>query len=56
MITSDIDSGGMKMTIETSFTMLLKKPNLTLITWTQKNMPMPGMAQFNTVGGKPCVG
>jgi outer membrane lipoprotein-sorting protein len=49
MITSDIDSGGMKMTIETSFTILLKKPNLYLITWTQKNMPMPGMAQSGAV-------
>jgi hypothetical protein len=48
-ITSDIDTGGTKMTIETSFSILLKKPNLYLISWTQKNMPMPGMAQSGAV-------
>lgn len=41
-ITSDIDTGNMKMTMETTFTVRLKKPNLFLITWTQK-MPMGGM-------------
>ena len=48
-ITSDIDSGQVKMTMETSFSILLKKPNLYLISWTQKNMPMAGMAQSGTV-------
>jgi outer membrane lipoprotein-sorting protein len=48
-ITSDIDTGGTKMNIETSFSIILKKPNLYLISWTQKNMPMPGMAQSGTV-------
>lgn len=48
-ITSDIDTGGMKMNTETSFSILLKKPNLYLISWTQKNMPMPGMAQSGAV-------
>lgn len=48
-ITSDIDSGGTKMTLETSFSILLKKPNLYLITWTQNNMPMAGMAQSGAV-------
>ena len=48
-ITSDIDTGGTKMTIETSFSILLKKPNLYLISWNQKNMPMPGMAQSGAV-------
>lgn len=48
-ITSDIDHGGKKMTMETSFSMLLKKPNLYLISWTQKNMPMPGMSQSGAV-------
>ena len=48
-ITSDIDTGGMKMKTETSFSILLKKPNFYLISWTQKNMPMPGMVQSGTV-------
>ncbi len=48
-ITSDIDTGGMKMNTETSFSILLKKPNLYLISWTQKNMPMPGMTQSGAV-------
>ncbi len=48
-ITSDIDTGGMKMKTETSFSILLKKPNLYLISWTQKNMPMPGMVQSGAV-------
>jgi hypothetical protein len=48
-ITSDIDSGGKKMQIVTSFSILLKKPNLYLISWTQENMPMPGMVQSGAV-------
>lgn len=48
-ITSDIDTGGMKMKTETSFSILLKKPNLYLISWTQKYMPMPGMMQSGAV-------
>jgi len=48
-ITSDIDTGGMKIKAETSFSILLKKPNLYLISWTQKNMPMPGMVQSGAV-------
>jgi len=48
-ITSDIDTGATKMNTETSFSILLKKPNLYLISWTQKNMPMPGMAQSGAV-------
>ena len=49
-ITSDFDTGdGMKMKTETSFSILLKKPNLYLISWTQKNMPMPGMVQSGAV-------
>ncbi len=48
-ITSDIDTGGMKMSIETSFSIMLKKPNLYLISWTQKNMPLPSMAQSGAV-------
>ena len=48
-ITSDIDTGGMTMKIETSFSILLKKPNLYLISWTQKNMTMPGMVQSGAV-------
>lgn len=48
-ILSEIDFGGMKRNTETSFSILLKKPNLYLISWTQKNMPMPGMAQSGAV-------
>ena len=33
-ITSNMDISGMKMKIETSFSILLKKPNLYLISWT----------------------
>ncbi len=46
--TSDIDTGGMKMKAETSFSILLKKPNLYLISWTvtPKYMSIPGMAEF----------
>src|ERR1035438_2609155 len=45
IIVVDMDAGGRKMSIETSFSILLKKPNLYLISWTQKNMPMAGMTQ-----------
>lgn len=45
----DMDAGGMKMNTETTFSILLKKPNLYLISWTQKNMPMPGMVQSGAV-------
>lgn len=48
-ILSEIDIGGMKRNTETSFSIFLKKPNLYLISWTQKNMPMPGMAQSGAV-------
>ena len=48
-ITSDMNISGMMMKTETSFLMLLKKPNLYLISWTQKNMPMPGMIQSGAV-------
>ncbi|MBI2437653.1 MAG: hypothetical protein HYV36_02410 [Lentisphaerae bacterium] len=47
-ITSDIDTGGMKINTETLFSILLKKPNLYLISWIQK-MPTPGMAQSGAV-------
>lgn len=49
IITSDIDIGGMKMQVETSFSILLKKPNLYLISWTQENRTMPGMTQSGAV-------
>jgi len=38
-ITSNVDTGEMEMNIETSFSIILKKPNLYLISWTQENMP-----------------
>lgn len=48
-IISDIDIGGMTMQTETSFSMLLKKPNLYLISWNQKNMLMPAISQSGAV-------
>lgn len=48
-ITSDIDTGAVKMKTETSFTILLKKPNLYLISWAQKNESLPGMVQSGAV-------
>lgn len=48
-VTSDIEAGGRKMLIKTSFSMVLKKPNLYLVTWSQKDMPVPGMTQSGAV-------
>ncbi len=45
-IISDIDTGGTKMNTETSFSIILKKPNLYVISWTQK---MPGMSMSGAV-------
>jgi hypothetical protein len=39
-ITSNIDTGGTQMNTETSFSIILKKPNLYLISWTRENMPI----------------
>lgn len=44
-IISDINAGENNVTTETSFTVLLKKPNLYLITWSQK---IPGMPETQT--------
>lgn len=44
-ILSEIETGDVKMNTETSFSILLKKPNLYVISWTQKNSPMAGMPQ-----------
>ena len=48
-ITSNIDTGEMKVNVETSFSIILRKPNLYLISWTQKNTAMPGMSQSGAV-------
>lgn len=48
-IESDIDAGGMKIKAETRFSILLKKPNLYLISWTQNNLAQGGMAQDGAV-------
>lgn len=48
-ITLDIESGGVKTNMATSFTILLKKPNLYLVTWNQKNTLVPGLAQSGAV-------
>jgi outer membrane lipoprotein-sorting protein len=60
-IVADIDTGNAKMSTETSFSILLMKPNRYLVSWTQKNMPMAGMAQGGAVwsdGSQPylCMG
>lgn len=44
-ITADIDSAHAKVNLSTSFSILLKKPNMYLITWTQTNSGVPGMGQ-----------
>ena len=44
----DVDTGSVKMNMETSFSILLKKPNLYRISWTQKNDRMP-MVQSGAV-------
>jgi len=48
-ITANVDTGGTETNIETTFSIILKKPNLYLISWTQKNMPMAGMSQSGAV-------
>jgi beta-lactamase regulating signal transducer with metallopeptidase domain len=48
-VAMDIDSGSTKTNTETSFSIALKKPNLYLVTWTQKNNVMPNMAQTGAV-------
>ena len=48
-ITSHIDVGGSKTSTETSFSIVLKKPNLYLISWNQTNTAMPAMAQSGAV-------
>ena len=48
-IISDIDSDAGKMKTETSFSMKLKKPNLYLVEWDQKNSMMPAMSQAGAV-------
>jgi len=47
-VVSDIEVNGRKTATETTFSILLKKPNLYLITWTA-NMGMPGMGQTGAV-------
>ena len=48
-IVSDVDTSAGKMKIETSFSIKLKKPNLYLIQWNQKNSTMPTMSQAGAV-------
>ena len=48
-ITVNIDTGGTERNLETTFSIILKKPNLYLISWTQKNMPMAGMSKSGAV-------
>ena len=48
-IVFDTDSNLAKRNMETSFSMVLKKPNLYLVSWTMKRMSRPGMAQSGAV-------
>ncbi|MBC8459282.1 MAG: hypothetical protein H8D67_14915 [Deltaproteobacteria bacterium] len=48
-ITANIDTGGTETNIETSFSIILKKPNLYLISWTKKFIAMAGMSQAGAV-------
>ncbi len=48
-ITSSVDTGQMKVEMKTSFSIILKKPNLYLISWTQENAAMPQMSQSGAV-------
>lgn len=45
----DIQTNGMNVKMEKSFTLLLKKPNQYLISWKQKDFPMPGMSSSGAV-------
>ena len=57
-ITTDSDTGGIKMKMEISFSILLKKPNLYLISWTQKVPPMTIVLLSGAVwndGTQPCL-
>jgi outer membrane lipoprotein-sorting protein len=51
--TSDIDNGGSKMQMETSFTILLKKPNLYRISWSQNGMGMTQSGAVWSDGSQP---
>ncbi len=48
-ITANVDTGGTETNLETTFSIILKKPNLYLISWIQKSMPMAGMSQAGAV-------
>ena len=48
-ITTDVENGGIKINSKTSFSILLKKPNLYLISWKQKDQPVPGIYQSGAV-------
>lgn len=57
-IISAIDRGSAKMNIKTSFSIKMKKPNLYLISWDQKNSMMPTYTQSGAVwndGSRPYV-
>ncbi len=48
-VTMDLDTGAAKVNMETSFSILLQKPNRYLITWTQTSGMMPSMVQAGAV-------
>jgi hypothetical protein len=48
-IRTDIETSDIKMKVETSFSMILEKPNRYLISWTQKNMTGSGRSQSGAV-------
>jgi len=49
VVKMDMDTGATKLNMETSFSILLKKPNLYLISWTQKNVIAPNFTQSGAV-------
>ena len=48
-ITSDLDMGPRKVTLETTFSIKLKKPNMYLISWQQANSMTPAFVQSGAV-------
>ncbi|MBT3381479.1 MAG: RNA polymerase sigma factor [Lentisphaerae bacterium] len=49
IVTSDVEVDGSKTSSETTFSILLKKPNLYLISWTQRSPEMPDAPQTGAV-------
>jgi hypothetical protein len=48
-ITEDVNAGGVKTTLQTTFSIKMKKPNQYLITWNQINAVVPAFSQAGAV-------